>query len=80
MDLTSILQAVGTYGVAIVISIYLVYWITKSLNGRMLKILDKQNKILDKQDMILDKIDFLLDFIVKNNKGGACSNERSEKR
>jgi len=61
MELESFLNAVATYGVPIVLSIYLVYWITTKLNSKLDALVSAVKELNNNIIRLIEKLEVMKD-------------------
>ena len=62
-DVQQLFSLIATYGVPIVLSVYLVYWITSRLNSKLDKLINAFNELNNNIVRLIEKIDNLKDIV-----------------
>jgi len=56
-QLNTLTVLAGNFGISAAIALYMVYWVTKNLNGKLDKLIDKLEKLLIRQEELLKMIE-----------------------
>ena len=67
-DIQSLFEMLTKYGVPIILSIYLVYWITSKLNGKMDRLTSKLDDLNNSINNLSNRIQRLIDIIESQRK------------
>lgn len=62
-DFQQLFSLIATYGVPIVLSVYLVYWITSRLNSKLDKLISAFNELNNNIVRLIEKIDSLKELV-----------------